>query len=78
MAGSLADVVGDELRACVDSTAVIRHGELRRGDVLVLACLGGLTEAGYRRLQAACAALEITAMILEGGLEIAAILHKGE
>jgi hypothetical protein len=74
----MADEAGGELLPVVGELAVIRHGDLRPGDVLVLSCLGGLTDAHYRRLQAACAELGITAMILEGGLEIAAILHKGE
>lgn len=72
--------MGDELNVlpAVGEMAVIKQGELRLGDVLVLSCSGGLTDAGYRRMSAAAAELGITLLILDGGLEITAILHKGE
>ena len=72
----MADEGMGELLPVVGELAVIRHGELRPGDVLVLSCLNGLGETAYRRLGAAAAELGLTVLVLEGGVGIEAILHR--
>lgn len=63
-----------------ESLAVIRRGELKSGDLLVLCHPGCMSSAGYHRLIDACQRVigaGVKVIVLEEGVSVGAILSKG-